>query len=62
MSLRALLIGDVVGLGKTLMATAVARIFEDEALTVDRDPVHLENVMILRGGPEEWQDGNCSVV
>ena len=25
-----MLIGDVVGLGKTLMATAVARIFEDD--------------------------------
>ena len=48
------LIGDVVGLGKTLMATAVARIFED-----DQD---LETLIICpKNLIPMWEDYRCSV-
>jgi hypothetical protein len=44
------LIGDVVGLGKTLMATAVARIFED-------DPYDLETLIICpKNLVSMWED------
>ena len=45
------LIGDVVGLGKTLMATALARIFEDDYLARDADHLPQEPGQDVGGLP-----------
>ena len=46
------LIGDVVGLGKTLMATAIARIFEDDHVPRNLDPLPQEPGPDVGGLPD----------